>query len=270
MLSPILNSRDIHIYNSITNSYHKKTVEFNTLVLNGLYHFPNDCAYTNINGKLYICGGLDLSRNDLNTLVVYDSVTNQLTRLADMLVARSKHSIIGNSEHLYVVGGKDQNSCERFDIKTGKWIKLNNVQGQDLITPTLSLRKNNLYAFFGIKTDNHLQRIDTVQKLNTKNMKSKWEIVTYKNPDSIHLKLTKCGVLNVSEDQIYLFGGETDTSVINSVISFDFNSSTFTTTSIILEEGATFNDSNLIKLDDNNNYGQFNSFTNSIFKIKIE
>lgn len=242
---------------------HRQTVDFSSLLL-GTGQFLPQCSWLNANGKLYISGGL-ASDGPSSLFLQFDIFNFALTRLPDMLSARCSHSMLYHDNFIYVVGGTNNNSCEKFDLKTSKWVKLNNLNLDERINPILFAKKNYLYAFFGMKGGEY---IDIVERLNLKTLKSKWEIVAYKNPENLNLKMLGCGIMDVSENEIYMFGGKSTEGVKNDCVSFDFNTLAFSSVDMHLDDGTYFMESKLMSLG-NNTYGQYNMYKDDILKLQL-
>jgi hypothetical protein len=261
----IPDSTDIIVYNDNSGSLSIKKVTFNMLL--GINKFLQSCSWTNSNGKLYISGGRVGNNESSNSFLSYDCSSEQLTRLPDMNVGRSSHSMIYNSDFIYVVGGFLNNSVEKFDLKGQKWVKLTNMNIDERQRPILYVWNGFLYAFFGMKSGNY---IDTVERLNTKNQKSKWEIVSFKNAERIDLKMIGCGIISASEKEIYFFGGKGKDGNKSDAFKFDFSTNTFSNTPIKLGEATCFPESTLIDLG-KNSYGQFHLENNENFwKIELK
>lgn len=261
LMTVVPNSKEVIIYNDTTSMINRRTVEFPILL--GINNFLANCAWINVGGKLYICGGTQGGAPS-NNFLCFDVFTATLTRLSDMLNARHYHSLFYQGDFIYAIGG-EENSCEKYDLKNSKWIKLNNLVLDQCQNPVLFVHNNYLYSFFGVKGGNY---IDSVERLNIKNQRSKWEIVPFKNPNKLDLKMTGCGIIEISDSEIYMFGGKTRDTVKRDAISFDFSSLTFSPVDIKLDDGTYFMESRLIDFG-NNSYGQFNLYKEDILKLQI-
>eukprot|EP00814_Leptocylindrus_danicus_P002745 CAMPEP_0116025380 /NCGR_PEP_ID=MMETSP0321-20121206/13001_1 /TAXON_ID=163516 /ORGANISM="Leptocylindrus danicus var. danicus, Strain B650" /LENGTH=101 /DNA_ID=CAMNT_0003497537 /DNA_START=1 /DNA_END=302 /DNA_ORIENTATION=+ len=79
--------------------------------------------------RMIIVGGVDAGRNTRNTLsscFIYNVRTQQSTPLSnDMPEARMGCSVVANDEHIYVIGGYDDNDVVnmvfRLCLKTEEW-----------------------------------------------------------------------------------------------------------------------------------------------------
>jgi N-acetylneuraminic acid mutarotase len=170
-----------------------------------------------------------------------------------------------HNDFIFVVGGST-NTTEKFDTKTLKWTKLASLVTEERLNPVLYVHNNYLYAFFGIKNGTYL---DSVEKLNLKNVKSKWELVPYKKIKEMDLKMIGCGIITSGDKEIYLFGGKSKDGLKNSAVKFDFSSNSFDKVDLVLEDGIYFHESLLADLGDSS-YGQFNTDKNeNFFKVQL-
>ncbi len=239
------------MYNDALNTIARKAVDFPTLL--GIPHFLEKSAYINMNGKLYISGG-HLRSKPSDAFLVYDANTNLLTKLADMLTARHSHSMLYHQDFIYAIAG-NINNCEKYDMKAMKWSKMPSLISDDRNNPILFIHGNFLYAFFGIVKGEYS---DTIERINIKNARAKWEIVPYHNTKDLDLKFIGGGIIEENDKEIYIFGGKSEEGLRKNAIKFNFANHTFSPTEITLEEGTFFQESLLIKLDETS-YGQFNS-----------
>lgn len=277
-LTPLLaqcvpGSKDVILYDNSNHSILRRTVDFPQLI--GVDSFPINCAYLNVNGKMYVSGGLNRDKggsgnNPSDAFFYYDCATNSLTKLPEMPIARHSHSMFYHADTgmIFVVGGVAE--TYKFDTKSLKWHKLSSLNVEDRMHPILFMTPNNyLYAFFG--TAKGGANIDTVERLNTKNMKSKWEVVAYtKKSKDLDLKVIGSGIIQAGEKEIYLFGGKgKDGSLLSSAIKFDFSSNSFDKVDLQLDEGICFHESLLVDLGDHT-FGQFNAEKlENFFKIQL-
>jgi hypothetical protein len=108
-----------------------------------------------------------------------------------------------------------------------------------------------------------------VEKLKLSNQKAKWEIVPYKNLDKIDLKLIGCGVVKFDDHSIIFLGGRNSNEQRRQAFKFDFSTSTFTITEVVLEEPTYFQENTLEELSEAS-YGHFDNETGDNFlKIQI-
>ena len=197
----------------------------------------------------------------------YDCSTNILIRIADLPAAKHSASLIISNDFAYCVGGSN-NSVEKFDLKLLKWTKLSSL-GDDRLRPVLWVHNYYLYAFFGIKNGNY---IDTIERLNIKNIKAKWENVPYKTDKDFknNLKMIGCAIVPSGINEIYMVGGKTKDSLKKNAVSYDFSNFIFKSINIELPDETYFQESSLIELSDSQ-FGQFTMDKSENFlKIQIQ
>jgi hypothetical protein len=248
VLSIIPNTNKALIYNVRKNNNITKDLDFPNLI--SIKYFLNNCSWVNYNNKLYILGGEDKG-NKTNLFIEYDGIKNSFKRLPDSKFAHVSHSLLEFENSIYCIGGKDTD-CEKYDFETNTWTilpKLNFIQGN----PILYVHNNILYSFFG--EDENGNKIDHIQKLNLKNVKSKWTSMYY-NRNGCDLKMVGCGIIKINENCIYLFGGKTKSGISKDAIEFDFSNMKASRTSCSLGQNAYFKDSMMIKISDEK-YGNY-------------
>jgi hypothetical protein len=221
-----------------------------------LKQFKVGSSWINYDNKLFVTGGLEQDEAT-NSFFSYDNKNDKFLRLANMLNCRSGHSSIIQDNFLYVVGGKNCNTCEKYDFKLQKWIPMPPQLEKERINPILYFhqRSNILYSFFGLNSKNDL--IPSVERIRTDTPKGKWELVTYKNTTNADFLRTNCGVVD-KEDKIIMVGGIGKEGLKKSIIYFDFNNFSFSEMeNNNEEENCVFIDNRLFRLSDNY-YGNFN------------
>ena len=258
------NTNSIIFYNDETNELGRLDVVFPTF--SKLSHFlPNSC-WVNHKGKLYMTGGQLGQNSGSDAFLCYDFASDKLTMLPDMICGRYSHSMIYNNNSIYVVGGDKNNTCEKYDFSTMKWIKLNTLSLEERQSSILYVNNNYLYCFFGYAIGSYL---DSVERIKLGNNKAKWEIVPYKNPDKINLKLIGCGVVRYDDHSIIFLGGRNANESRTQAFKYDFSTSTFSLAEINLEDYTYFQESALEELEDAS-YGQFdNEYGDNFLKLQI-
>jgi hypothetical protein len=83
-------------------------------------------AHCNYNGLLYISGGFinDDKTISSNAFFSYDYNSNSLVYLSGMISPHSNHGMIGHGNYIYIIGGNQNKSCERYNIKTKQFSTL--------------------------------------------------------------------------------------------------------------------------------------------------
>ena len=108
--------------------------------------------------NLYVTGGADENDNDdTHYFVTYDPKTAHLTRLKDMLLARSHHSCVVFAGKIVVTGGlpwiETRGSVEAYDYFENKWSYMPDlIKGRDGHGSVAM--GNKLYVIGGINTRN--------------------------------------------------------------------------------------------------------------------
>jgi hypothetical protein len=258
-------TRNIYMYNDVTSELNTISVEFSPYL--NLKEFLPSCAWVNLRGKLYISGGEEQMEKGSRSFLVYDPATKILKRLPDMLSQRYSHSMIVHNGFIFAVGGSSNSTTEKFDLDAMKWIKLANLTLDERQNPVLYVFKDQLFAFFGYKVGAYM---DSVEKLKLSNVKAKWEVVPFKNPNKLNLKLIGCGTVPVPEctDKIYFFGGRGNNDVKGKAFIFEFTTCSFLPTDIMLDDNSFFCESALFNLQDSS-WGAFDTDKGSHF-LKLD
>ena len=127
----------------------------------------NKSAYSN---KLFV---IDLFQTTL------DGKSSIISELSPMTYPKIKHSMIGYDDKIYVVGGENSDTVERYDIKTDKWELLNPMICCRSY-PNLCINEGYLYAFFGMNKDGYTKNIERLNLTNPEPLV--WEMVFFDNP----------------------------------------------------------------------------------------
>ena len=184
----------------------------------GISYFLEDCAYCNMSPKLYITGGKIKSDNTesnnslySNKLFVIDLFQTTLdgksaiiSELSPMTYPKIKHSMIAYDDKIYVVGGENSDTVERYDIKTNKWELLNPMICCRSY-PNLCINEGYLYAFFGMNKDGYTKNIERLNLANPESLV--WEMVFFDNPNNVDVRIYGCGIYPI-DGLIYFFGGK--------------------------------------------------------------
>ena len=233
----------------------------------GISAFLPNITTINTGKGIYISGGEVTPGHGSDMFFYYNPLNHAIQRREDMLEKKFCHSLVYHNEFIYSVGGFKSNTCERFDTKhgNGKWTKLSSLISEERQKPILYVHNNFLYAFFGYSKGQYL---NTVERVNLKNTKCKWEQVPYNNPNEIeNLGRISSAIIPHQDGSIYIIGGK-NTEALSSLIRFDFSDNTFTLYEFTLEEQAHFKESNFLKLDDND-YGLFNENLNQLLRLNL-
>lgn len=262
------NENKLVVYVDSPNSNNKQkvfdqVVKFNPTI-HGISAFLKNTATVNTGKLLYISGGEISPLVSSDLFFVYNPILSSLQRRDNMIMPKHSHSLAFSNDFVFSVGGYKSNTCERFDVKTGKWTRLSNLNCEERSRPVLYVHNAFLYCFFGYSAGKYMS---SVERLSIKSSKSKWEVVLYNNSSSIDLGMIGCGIIPAKNDSIYIIGGK-NADILSSVIMFDFKSTTFTLEQFSLDEPSYFKESNFIKFNDGD-HGLFNEQLNQLLKLDL-
>ena len=217
----------------------------------GISSFLCDCSYCNHNRKLYISGGVDSNivakkffmidiskKNDKNDSYIYE--------LSPMVYNRYNHSMIAQGNEIFVVGGDDTNTVEKYNIRENKWIVLSCML-KKRSNPMLAIDNGYLYAFFG--RGKFGQYPESIERLNIKNNSSIWEMILFSNPNNVDTRCYGCATHQVDE-LIYFFGGKCNEETSNEIFFFNLLERRINYTNSKLKWKESFKENKLFELGD--------------------
>lgn len=113
-----------------------------------------------------------------------------------MLNDHINHCSVLYNEKVYVISGSHNNRVEAFDIKSNEWEKIPKLpRRRELASATVIMDR--IFVFGGKNDkDNYSKKIFYYDNKD-------WAVFEYKVP----VKACGIGVLNISEGQVLLFGG---------------------------------------------------------------
>jgi len=227
ILSPIPQTNSIKIITSESSEESTIPVKFPENF--GFNTFFLDCAHCNCqsNKCLYVTGGIESTseRKRSNVLLCIDITQNddlKVRKLANMNFARCAHTMISEGKYLYVLGGEDLNSVERYDIENDIWEILPSMICKRMY-PILHINNGYLYAFFGkYKNGDYPCSIERLNiNNNDDNIKPAWEMVIFSNPKNLDVKMYGSAVLEYS-GMLYFFGGKVNEMTTNKILFYNF------------------------------------------------
>lgn len=196
--------------------------------------FPEGLRSIMIGMSIYIFGGKDVD-NEYSDILKYDIIKQKLYKVSKMSYPRSYFSLIYDEgrEMIYLIGGENNKSCERFSLKKRKCFLLpfmNNPRAN----PSLYLHKDSLlYVFGGFRFGLHRQeKNSSVERLWIDNYSSDddfkkhsyncvWEKVKILNEGCIDLKYDYISITPFTHEFIFLCGGFVNRKHERSVTLFD-------------------------------------------------
>ena len=227
ILSPIPQTNSIKILTS--NNLEESTIPVKFPENFGFNTFFLDCAHCNcqLNKCLYVTGGIESTseNNRSNVLLCIDITQNdelKVKKLANMNFARCAHTMISEGKYIYVLGGEDLNSVERYDIENDIWEILPSMICKRMY-PILHIKNGYLYAFFGkYKNGDYPCSIERLNiNNNDDNIKPAWEMVIFSNPKNLDVKMYGSAVLEYS-GMLYFFGGKVNEMTTNKILFYNF------------------------------------------------
>ena len=207
---PIAGKNEILLYDKKTTSLVKKSVNFDKKKHQYLY-FLNGCRSVLVKDRLYIVGGVDQEKNVTKLAYVYYIKTNELKVMPEMLKPHAYHSVefLDYYKSIIVIGGENSNACEIYDLNTGLWREL-----PDMNIPrahcNLYLDKfsNIIYTFFGVVGDitEKNNYTDVIECLELKRIALGWNVIDYQNKAEMDFKSGYTKILPLSNEMILIYG----------------------------------------------------------------
>ena len=195
----------------------------------GFNSFFLDCAHCNciMNKCLYVTGGIEpiSEQKRSNTLLCIDISKPdeyKVIKKASMNFARCGHTMITDGKYIYVAGGEDLNSVERYDIENNIWEILPNMISKRMY-PILYIDNGYLYAFFGKYKNGEYPC--SIERLNISSIsglsKPSWEIIMFSNQKNIDLRYYGCALYEIN-GLLYFFGGKCNEKSTNKILFYNF------------------------------------------------
>jgi hypothetical protein len=228
ILSPVPQTSSIKILTE--NNSEESTVPVKFPENFGFNTFFLDCAHCNcdLNKCLYVSGGIESTseKNRSNVLLCVDINNNnelKVKKLANMNFARCGHTMISEGKYIYVLGGEDMNSVERYDIENDIWENLPSMISKRTY-PILHINNGYLYAFFGkFKNGEYPCSIERLNINNTnENIKPNWEMIMFSNSENLDLRVYGCGVLEY-QGMLYFFSGKVNEQTCETIFFYNFD-----------------------------------------------
>jgi hypothetical protein len=186
----------------------------------------------NVNGILYINGGIEETKKTSKVHLSYDIKQNNLTQEQDMLNGHSAHSLIYvPPQYIYCISGSGTCKCERYDINDNTWMEIAELNYDRQNASLVYHNEQYLYVFGGLTWNEQRQEfvfLESVERLEIGfgpvDLDIKWEIVpTLKSQNNINISKSVMTVIPISSDKILLVGGmHKDQTYSDEVLLFDF------------------------------------------------
>lgn len=172
------------------------------------------------------------------------------------------------NEEIFVIGGKENLTCEVFSLKSNKWKKLKNLPTERYgCSITCEENSKTLYLFGGI--NNALNSINfSVLKYNLKTNLD-WETLII-SANSHLLQRTFCGCLNVKNNYVLLLGGTTSIhNETDDIIEVNLITKVANDTNLKLPKPAIFTSSQYFENDEINDFYYGFDSENIIHKLNL-
>jgi len=207
---PISGSNEIQLYDKKTTTLSRKTVKFDKIKHKYTY-FLHGCRSVLIKDTLYILGGVDQDKMSTQTAYVYYIKTNELKYMKEMICPHAYHSVkfLDYYKSIIVIGGENSSSCELYDLNTGLWRRLPDLNIPRAVC-NLYLDKFNhaLYTFFGV-VGNFSQKknfTDVIEVLELKRLSLGWNKIDYENKAEMDFKSGYNKILPLNREMILIYG----------------------------------------------------------------
>ena len=212
-VKPIIGSNEVMVYDPTQDKSIKVKVSLNK-EKHSYEKFPSGCRHLYIEGKLYICGGVDPLSCPINTTLVYQPANNSIKKIDNMLSPHSYHSMefLDNYDCIVVVGGENNKWVELFDIFTQKWSKL-----PDLNIPRANINiyfdefTSELYALFGA-LGNYSEKkniySEAIEVLELNDISSGWCKIDYYKGSSFDIRQENVSTSPFTRTKLLIYGGK--------------------------------------------------------------
>ena len=232
ILAPVTQTNSIKIITS--DNREERTIPLKFPENFGFNIFFLDCAHCNCtsNKCLYVTGGIEsTSEQKRSNVLLCVDITKpdelKVVKKSSMNYGRCGHTMVSEGKFVYVCGGEDSNSVERYDIENDVWEILPNMISKRMY-PILYVHNGYLYAFFGKSKNNDypcsIERLNISVNSNIKN--PCWEMVIFSNQKNIDLRYYGCALHEIN-DLLYFFGGKCNEKTSDQIFFYNFESRFF-------------------------------------------
>ena len=211
-VKPIIGTNEVMIYDSTLDKSIKVKVNLNK-DKHGYEKFPSGCRHLYIEGKLYICGGVDPVSYPINTALVYQPANNSIKKIDNMLNPHSYHSMeyLDNYDCFVIIGGENNKNVELFDIFTQKWSKLPDLNiPRAIINIYFDEFTSELYALFGA-LGNYSEKknySEAIEVLELNDISSGWCKIDYYKGSSFDIRQENVSISPFTRTKLLIYGGK--------------------------------------------------------------
>ena len=223
--------------------------------------FPNGGAYCHYKNTFYFTGGQEYIKEagKLFLLIAKNNSDQNAIKLPLMKNNHFNHSMIGDKEKIFVIGGYNSNKCEFYDIARKTWNEMPDLFAKERQRSMLYINNNYLYCFMGLSQNGIL---DSIERINLENMDAGWENIIISKCDHINLKFYGSGIIRKNQNnKIYFIGGQKESKkkkniYKRSIYEFSFEEYKMVPSDFKIENDLIFIENELYAMDEND-YGNF-------------
>jgi len=172
------------------------------------------------------------------------------------------------NEEIFVIGGKDNVTCEVFSLKSNKWKKLKNLPAERYGCSVICEENQKLLYLFG-GLNNPTKTINfSVLKYNLKT-NLEWETLIVTSNSNL-LQRTFCGSFKTKNNTVLLLGGSTGVhSETDEIIEYNILTKSANVMAFKLSKAATFVSAQYFEDDEINEFFYGFDSDNIIHKVNL-
>lgn len=172
------------------------------------------------------------------------------------------------NEEIFVIGGKDNVTCEVFSLKSNKWKKLKNLPAERYgCSVVCEENQKLLYLFGGLNSTTNVINF-SVLKYNLKT-NIEWETLIVTSNSNL-LQRAYCGNIKTKNNTVLLLGGSTPVhSETDEIIEYNIITKSANTLPFKLNKTAIFNSSQFFEDDEINQFSYGFDGDNIIHRIDL-
>ncbi len=172
------------------------------------------------------------------------------------------------NEEIFVIGGKDNVTCEVFSLKSNKWKKLKNLPAERFGCSVICEENQKLlYLFGGLNNITNLINY-SVLKYNLKT-NLEWETLIVTSNSNL-LQRAFCGNIKTRNNTVLLLGGSTGVhSETDDIIEYNITTKSANALSFKLRKTAIFTSSQFFEEDEINDFFYGYDGDNIIHKVNL-
>jgi gas vesicle protein len=199
---------EIILYDTANKNFQVRKIKTSDKLFKNFLEFS---VFINMDNMLYISGGKTKKGQHTSDFFSFNSYSDELVRLPNMLKERCSHSMSASLYHIYAIGGYNNNTTERFCLKTNKWEKLPDLNCKERQVPTVFIHDNKfIICIFGY-LNNYAENFNDeyyYERLNLEEC-TKWELIKLRNNfNKVDLRIFNVGIIPIDSGKYLICGGE--------------------------------------------------------------